>query len=63
MSFEGGDSWQCPGRRARSCVVVFQCGDTDALWSVTENSPCEYEMVFETPAACTAAVLPPGAAA
>ena len=60
MTFEGGDSWQCPGRRARRCDVVFQCGEVDTLVTVTESSPCEYEMVFETPAACTRAVLPPG---
>jgi len=55
MKFTGGQTcWNGP---ARSSIVYLHCGSENNLVSVTEPNRCEYEMHFNTPAACQ---LPPG---
>lgn len=51
MRYTGGQGcWNGP---ARSAKVVFSCGLEHKLLSVVEPSKCEYEMEFQTPAACS----------
>ena len=45
---------RCWGGPDRSLVVYLECGPEDEILSVTEPAKCEYEMMFSTPAACTA---------
>lgn len=52
MKFSNGLScWQGP---RRSTTVLLRCGIEDKIVSVEEPSKCEYEMVFQTPMACSA---------
>jgi hypothetical protein len=38
--------------------VNLKCGSVHQLMSVSEPSRCEYEFVFETPAACKKIEMP-----
>jgi protein kinase C substrate 80K-H len=42
----------CWGGPDRSCKVVIRCGPEPRVLGVKEPAKCEYEMEFETPAAC-----------
>eukprot|EP00003_Mantamonas_plastica_P026368 TRINITY_DN536_c3_g1_i1.p1 TRINITY_DN536_c3_g1~~TRINITY_DN536_c3_g1_i1.p1 ORF type:complete len:107 (+),score=18.05 TRINITY_DN536_c3_g1_i1:283-603(+) len=55
MLYENGDScWQGPQRSNR---LHIQCGKENKITKVDEPQKCTYEMVFETPAACSRAHL------
>jgi len=51
MKFSGGQ--QCWNGPARSAIIILHCAATNSLKQVTEPNRCEYEMHFETPAACS----------
>lgn len=47
----------CFDAAPRSVVVKAECSDETRISSFTENGKCQYEMVFETPCACTTKFL------
>lgn len=49
-AMRGGD--MCFGGTARSLSVRFECGETEALGRVQEQSTCAYAATLSTPAAC-----------
>jgi protein kinase C substrate 80K-H len=49
-TMRGGDI--CFGGTARSLSVRFECGETEALGRVQEQSTCAYAATLSTPAAC-----------
>lgn len=50
MVFDKGQScWKGP---QRSTLVLLECSTENAIVSVTEPNKCEYQMQFNTPAAC-----------
>lgn len=51
MLFVGGEQcWDGPRRSVRTSL---SCGPRNRLTAVGENGKCEYEFMFDTPAACT----------
>lgn len=47
----------CWGGPDRSCKVIIKCGPEPRVLDVKEPAKCEYEMQFETPAACVPDML------
>ena len=51
MKFEGGN--YCHGKGDRRSDVKMACGDNELISAISEPETCFYEVVFETPVACS----------
>jgi hypothetical protein len=51
MAYSGGQS--CVGGVSRELEVVLECGDDERVGYVDETEQCHYEMLLQSPAACT----------
>lgn len=55
MNYNGGQ--RCWGGPDRSAKILISCGKENRLFDPSEPNKCEYQLRFETPAACSPSVL------